>query len=242
MNISNCRGSARNRTSLILLLVGAAGSCPAASQAAVVAASNFQSGFVASGIRTDVGYRRDEFLNTAHSQRFVAELGGRLLSLTAMINRNSATTPLVVSIYADNGSQKPGALLGRREFGGNVFPTSYFPPSGPTVLDMSTLAIQLAAGVQYHAVFTTATAIPGGIQYSAHLMYPHAGSFGLPYLHSRDGGATWNNGSGSGAEAPLTVTVVPEPASYSVLIATLLLMQRRRGLARREIGSSLEDA
>jgi hypothetical protein len=100
---------------------------------------------------------------------------------------------------------------------------------------MASLGIQLAAGAQYHAVFTTATAIPGGIQYSSHLMYPHAGSFGLSYLHSRDAGATWDNGSRTGSETPLAITVVPEPASYSLLTATLLLIQRRRCRARPEI-------
>lgn len=230
--ISNQRLSSLKRRLFPLLLSVTASLCPAASQAAVVAASNFQNSFVASGIRTDVGYNRDEFLNTAVSQRFVAGASGRLLSLTTLMNRQSATAPLIVSIHADNGSQKPGAQLGQREFSGNVFPSSYFPPSGPTVLDMSTLGIELAAGVRYHAVFRTTTAIPGGIQYSSHLMYPHARSFGLSYLHSRDGGVTWDSGSRSGAEAPLAVTVVPEPRLSYVLAAGAILIPRRRGEAR----------
>lgn len=113
----------------------------------------------------------------------------------------------------------------------SAFPTSYFPPNLPTTLDFAALGIQLEAGTTYHIVFRTDSAVFHDYRYALHALNSHAGSFGLPYLYSPDGTATWQSGSYS-LEVPLQVAIIPEPASTSAFCLGLALWVTRGRVCR----------
>jgi len=198
-----------------------------------LAASNLPDEWQNSGFFTSIGYASDTnggFQNTAHSQRFIPSHSGTLSHLTTFLAQRVGGVPLKVGVWRDSGGL-PGVLLGERSFRHTMFPTNYHPPNPSTDLDFSTAGIVLEAGTTYHAVFRTDSAVWQDDQYTSHILRPHSGSFGLPYLHSRDGGQTWNGGSILGLEAALQVYVVPEPAAGWALATALagLWWRRREG-------------
>ena len=195
---------------------------PSAAGSTIVATNVSPFQYESSGYRTDVGYSSSTnggFLNTAHSQRFVPNQSGELTSLRVLIRHRSGTEPLRVAIRTDSGGA-PGTLLGEKSFPHSLFPTSYTTPGNDRQLDFSDLGIELVEDAIYHAVFRTSTALSGSWHYSSHIVRPAAGRFGLPYLHSRDGGLTWNSGSPTGLETSLEVSAntIPEPGAVLLVL------------------------
>lgn len=193
------------------------------SSKAAIVASNVPDGFAYSGFRLDVGYASSTnggFANTAFAQPFIPNSSGQLSQLLVYMSERNGSLPLKVSIRRDSGG-KPGSSLGETTISAAAIPSSYFPPESPTLLNLSSLNLFLNAGQKYHVVFRTDSALSGSWYYSSHILNPHAKSFGMPYVHSRDGGITWpETGAFYGLEVPIKVFVVPEPALASLIVAT----------------------
>lgn len=207
-----------------------------ASHAETIAASNVPDAYQYSGFFTSIGYASNTnggFANTAVSQRFVPDQSGPLSKLLLYVRERVGAVPFKIAIRSDQGGL-PGALLGEKSFSASQIPAGYSPPDGPTLLDMASLGVILSAGSTYHAVFRTDSPIWGDSQYHMHIVRPHGGSFGLPYLHSRNGGATWpSSGSLYGLEVPLKAIVVPEPSSALLAIVAAACFASRRYTRRR---------
>jgi hypothetical protein len=197
----------------------------------MVVASNFIGAFTPTGFRTDVGYASPSggFINTMFSQRFVPSASGPLEKLEVVMRSLNAGELLRVSIRPDIGGV-PGASLGEASFNASLFPIDYFPTFATNTLDFKALGISLEAGKTYHAVFRTDSALVSSFYYASHLRNPGAGAFGLPYLHNAGGANPWTDGAFQ-LEAPLQVSIVPEPSGWVLLAAGLLgswLVMRRR--------------
>lgn len=224
--------SSRRFAIFVALCVAAVISRLPSSQAAIVA-SNVPDSFVSSGFRLDVGYASSAnggFANTAFAQPFIPNNSGQLSQLLVYMGERNGSSPLKVSIRRDSGG-KPGVSLGEIAIGASTLPSSTSPPPSPTLLNLSTLGLSLNAGQKYHVVFRTDSALSGSWYYSSHILRPHAESFRMPYVHSRDGGTTWpETGELYGLEVPIKVFVVPEPAQASMIVAgsVAIVALRRR--------------
>lgn len=217
---------------LLLLLVGLVVMPAVAGADTIVADNLIYSPFQYSHYRTDIGYEDMDrgFANTGTAQPFVSQASGPLKSIASLISVRNGGEPLQVAIH-EKTTSGVGAKLGTVDFPQSLFPSDYM-KYPPTVLDMTGSGVTLVAGESYFIVLTTRTSVHDSRRYSVHIMPPTPKSLGTTYWHTRNGVTFYASSLGKGYELPITVTVVPEPATPLLLIVAGTLVGSRFLTAR----------
>lgn len=142
------------------------------------------------------------------------------------------SSQITVSLYDDNGSNRPGSSLGTFN---TASPNPAFPTSNSAVIDFAyTGTTTLAASTKYWIVvendpatspvfdWFVADSVPINTQPVA------KNSSGVTYLGTRGTVATavtsWGTNVGNAANLRISVNVVPEPSTYALGMAGTLVM------------------
>lgn len=182
----------------------------------IITASNMASGFVPSNSAHYVGdvYPRLNYTNEAAGQRFTATVSGKLSTILASIDEfNAQGVPLIVKFHTADGNL-PGPVLGSLTIDdNNVYPNFRADFNELSLFDFTSQNISIVAGQSYVVTFEVAT--PGEVRYRALLKTSGADDFGTNSLFSADA-LTYQQSTVSD-EMGLTVRVVPEPATLTLL-------------------------
>ncbi|WP_425397835.1 hypothetical protein [Aeoliella sp.] len=233
------------KTLRAVLLVLAAGLAADVAVGAQIAASNFTSGWVPSGFRTDIGLKTSvnvNYTNSWVSQPFVAEFSGTVTAVDLAIKPNSFSQPLLVGVREDNGGI-PGSMLGEVSVPSSAVSLGYFPnsPGEPlrrTTVDFSSVEVAIEQDMVYHLTLRVDQPTNGGTgRFSSHVMRPHAQSFRMPYLVSPGDPTEWRRLDLHRLEFPVEVrAVVPEPSALPLalggLVGAACWLRARRDPAR----------
>lgn len=209
----------------------------AASQviAGQVAFQNFEDGSGPYYVLSDIGCSTYYGGNIAQAQEFTAGVSGAVESVSAFLSQGRFDSyPLTVDIRSVTNDDLPGASLGiatRAASGAN--------PSSLTTIEFLDSIVELTAGTNYYAVFT----VPNrpynqrlfADDYAIWTVANDSRSSGFLPVTSGDGGMTFSSYHYNfSLEFGLVVTVVPEPATASLLLtAAWLVTSYYRPIRRR---------
>lgn len=168
-------------------------------------------------------------VNTAPAQKFVPSVGGTISSVSAFVQLDNASgdEPLIVELR-ESDSGLPSELLGSVVLPQDRFSSSF--PVDKSTFDLRSQNISIYAGKPYFVVFRTQQPGVSNTIYLTRTFEPNPLSLGATPIFSGTGGtAPWLEDSFHPQEIGLEIRIVPEPATWTLILGPVLFVFRRCG-------------